>query len=64
MKTLITALGFAIVIVAPGFTEPADPRAAARKTEPADSLLYGQNEKCFLRGQCDIIIDENTRLHD
>jgi hypothetical protein len=57
MKTLITAVGFAIVIVAPGFTEPADPRAAARKTEPADSLLYGQNEKCFLRGQCD-------RLHD
>ena len=63
MKTLITALGFAIVIVAPGFSEPADARAAARKTEPADSLLYGQNEKCYWWGRCAIINDENTRLH-
>ena len=56
MKTLITALGFAIVVVAPGFTEPADARAAARKTEPADS--------CYWWGQCAIINDENTRFHD
>jgi hypothetical protein len=39
MKTLITALTFAIVIVAPGLTEPADARAAARKTEPAAAKL-------------------------
>src|SRR6516162_11053113 len=39
MKTLITALAFAIVIVAPGFTEPADALAAARKTEPAACKL-------------------------
>jgi len=64
MRTLITALGFAIVIVAPGFTEPADARAAARKIEPADSRLCGQNEKCYWCGQCDIINDDNTRLHD
>ena len=68
MKTLITALAFAIVIVAPGLTELADARAAARKTEPAaanrDSFLSEQNEKCYWRGQCDIIDDENTRLHD
>jgi len=64
MKALITALAFAIIIVAPGFTEPADARAAARKTEPADSGLCGQNENCYWRGQCDIISDENTRLHD
>jgi hypothetical protein len=70
MKTLITALAFAIVIVASGFTEPADARAAARKTEPAagklgrDSFLSGQNEKCYWRGQCDIIDDENASLHD
>ena len=69
MKTLITPLAFAIVIVAPGLTEPADARAAARKTEPPagklgrDSFLSGQNEKCYWRGQCDIIDDENTRLH-
>jgi len=37
MKTLITALGFAIVVVAPGFPEPADARATARNTETADS---------------------------
>jgi len=49
---------------------PADARAAARKTEPAaaklgrDSFLSGQNEKCYWSGQCDIIDDENTRLHD
>ena len=30
MKTLITALAFAIVILAPGLTEPADARVAAR----------------------------------
>ena len=70
MKMLIPALAFAIVIVAPGLTEPADARAAARKTEPPagklgrDSFLSGQNEKCYWRGQCDIIDDENTRLHD
>jgi hypothetical protein len=70
MKTLITALALAIVIVAPGFTEPADARVAARKTEPAasklgrDSFLSGQNEKCYWRGQCDIFNDENIRLHD
>ena len=66
MKMLIPALAYAIVIVAPGLTEPAD----ARKTEPAaaklghDNFLSGQNEKCYWRGQCDIIHDENTRLHD
>jgi hypothetical protein len=66
MKMLIPALAFAIVIVA----DPADARAAARKTEPTagklgrDSFLSGQNEKCYWRGQCDIIDDENTRLHD
>ena len=65
MKMLIPALAFAIVIVAPGLTEPADARAAARKTEPtAGKLLSGQNEKCYWRGQCDIIDDENTRLYD
>ena len=70
MKTLITALAFAIVIVAPGLTEPADARAAARKTEPAasklggDSFLSEQNEKCYWWGQCNIIDDENIRLHD
>ena len=70
MKTLITALAFAIVIVAPSLTEPADARVAARKTEPAasklggDSFLSEQNEKCYWRGRCDIIDDENTRLHD
>ena len=70
MKMLIPALAFAIVIVAPGLTEPADARADARKTEPPagklvrDSFLSGQNEKCYWRGQCDIIDDENTRLHD
>jgi hypothetical protein len=64
MKTLITALGFAIVIVASGFTEPTDARAAARKTESADRCLCGQNEKCYWWGQCAIINDENTRLHD
>jgi hypothetical protein len=56
MKTLITALAFAIVMVASGFTEPADARAAARKAEPdagkidRDSCLSGQNEKCYWRG--------------
>jgi hypothetical protein len=70
MKTLIIALAFAIVIVAPGLTEPADARAAARKIEPAaaklgrDSFPSGQNEKCYWRGQCDIIDDESVRLHD
>jgi hypothetical protein len=70
MKTLITALAFAIVIIVPGLTEPAGARAAARKTEPAasklggDSFLSGQNEKCYWRGQCDITDDENIRLHD
>ena len=39
MKTLITAVAFAIVIVAPGLTELADARAAARKTEPAACKL-------------------------
>jgi hypothetical protein len=63
MKTLITALGFAIFIIAPGFPEPADARAAARKVEPADSCLCGQNEKCYWRGQCDIISDENRNYH-
>jgi hypothetical protein len=69
MKTLITALAFAIVIIVPGLTEPAG-AWAARKTEPAASKLGGdtflseQNEKCYWRGQCDIIDDENTRLHD
>ena len=48
MKMLIPALAFAIVIVAPGLTEPADARAAARKTEPPagklgrDSFLSGK----------------------
>jgi hypothetical protein len=70
MKMLIPALAFAIVIVAPGLTEPADARAAGRKTEPPagklgrDSFLSGQNEKCYWHGQCDIIDDENIRLHD
>ena len=68
MKMLIPALAFAIVIVAPGLTEPADARAAARKTEPPAGKLgrdsLRQNEKCYWRGQCDIIDDENTRLHD
>jgi hypothetical protein len=70
IKTLITALAFAIIIVAPGLPELADARASARKTEPAaaklgrDGFLSGQNEKCYWRGQCDIIDDENTRLHD
>jgi hypothetical protein len=67
---LIPALAYAIVIVAPGLTEPADARAAARKTEPAagavdrDSFSSGQNEKCYRWGQCNIIDDENIRLHD
>jgi hypothetical protein len=66
VKTLITALAFAIVIVAPGLTEPADARGAARKTEPAAGTLGrdsfpSQNEKCYWRGQCYIIDDENTR---
>jgi len=39
MKTLITVLAFAIVIIVPGLTEPAGARAAARKTEPAASKL-------------------------
>jgi len=39
MKTLITAVAFAIVIVAPGLTELADAQAAARKTEPAAAKL-------------------------
>ena len=62
--------GLAIVIVAPGLTEPADARAAARKTEPAaaklgrDSFLSGQDQKCYWCGQCDIIDDENIRFHD
>jgi len=70
MKTLIAALAFAIVIVAPSLTEPADARVAARETAPAagklghDSFLSGQNEKCYWWGQCNIIDDENTRLHD
>jgi hypothetical protein len=70
MKTLIIALAYAIVIVAPGLTEPADARAAAPRTEPAaaklgrDSFPSGQNEKCYWRGQCDIIDDESVRLHD
>ena len=70
MKTLITALAFAIVIIVPGLTEPAGARAAAPKTAPAaaklgrDSFLSGQNEKCCWWGQCDIIDAENTRLHD
>src|SRR5260221_2044437 len=69
MKMLIPALAYAIVIVAPGLTEPANARAAARKTEPAasklggDSFLSEQNEKCYWRWQCDIIDDEKTRLH-
>ena len=69
MKMLILALAYAIVIVAPGLTEPADARAAARKTEPAasklggDSFLSEQNGTCYWRGRCDIIDDENTRLH-
>jgi hypothetical protein len=62
MKTLITALGFAIVIVAPGFPEPADARATARNTESADNCC-GQNEKCYWRGQCAIISDENRNYH-
>jgi hypothetical protein len=70
MKTLITALAFAIVIVAPSLTKPADARVAARKTEPAagklgrDNFLSGQNEKCYWWGQCNIIDDENIRLHE
>jgi hypothetical protein len=66
MKTLITPLAFAIVIVAPGLIEPAGARAAARKIEPAaaklgrDSFPSGQNEKCYWWGQCDIIDDENN----
>ena len=70
MKMLIPALAYAIVIVAPGLTEPADARAAARKTEPAasklggDSFLSEQNEKCYRWGQCNIIDNENIRLHD
>jgi hypothetical protein len=69
MKILIPALAYAIVIVAPGLTEPADARAAARKSEPAasklggDSSLSEQSEKGYWRGRCDIIDDENTRLH-
>ena len=39
MKMLIPALAYAIVIVAPGLTELADARAAARKTEPAAAKL-------------------------
>ena len=62
MKTLITALGFAIVIIAPGFPEPADARATARNSETADSCC-GQNEKCYWRGQCAIISDENRNYH-
>jgi len=61
--------------VAVAFTAPItiphpSARAAARKTEPAaaklgrDNFLSGQNEKCYWWGQCDIIDDENTRLHD
>ena len=38
-------------------------RAAARRTEPA-GCLCGQNEKCYWRGQCDIINDENIRPHN
>ena len=70
MKMLIPALAYTIVIVAPGLTEQTDARAAARKTEPTagklgrDSFLSGQNEKCYWRGQCDIINDENASLHD
>jgi hypothetical protein len=56
MKALITALALAIVIAAPGFTEPAIARPAARKAEPAagkadrDNCPSGQNEKCYWRG--------------
>jgi hypothetical protein len=70
MKMLIIALAFAIAIVAPGLTEPADARAAPRKIEPAaaklgrDSFPSGQNEKCYWWGQCDIIDVESVRLHD
>jgi hypothetical protein len=39
MKTLITALAFAIVIVALGLTEPAGARAAAPKTDPPPPSL-------------------------
>jgi hypothetical protein len=70
MKTLITALAFAMVIIVPGLTEPAGARAVARKTEPTaaklgrDSFLSEQNEKCYWWGQCNIIDDENIGLHD
>jgi hypothetical protein len=66
MKTLITVLAFAIVILAPGLTEPADARVATRETGKLgrDSFLSGQNEKCYWWGQCNIIDDENIRLHD
>jgi hypothetical protein len=45
MKMLIPALAFAIVIVAPGLTEPADARAAARKNEPTAGKLGGDSDR-------------------
>jgi hypothetical protein len=56
MKTLITALALAVIIAAPGFTEPAAARAVAHKTEPSagkverENCLSWQNEKCYWRG--------------
>jgi hypothetical protein len=58
MKALIAALSLATLILA------AHPANAAPGKLDSDSYLSGQNEKCYWRGQCDIINDESTRLHD
>ena len=52
MKALIAALALAALISA---THPAN---AAPGKLGSDSYLSGQNEKCYWRGQCDIITDE------
>jgi hypothetical protein len=51
----------ATLISAPMFAHPAN--AASGKLD-RDSYLSGQNGKCYWRGQCNIIDEENTRLHD
>ena len=61
MKILIAALALATLISAPMFAHPAN--AAPGKLD-RDSYLSGQNGKCYWRGQCNIIDEENTRLHD
>jgi hypothetical protein len=61
MKALIAALALATLISAPMFAHSAN--ATPGKLD-RDSYLSGQNGKCYWRGQCNIIDEENTRLHD